>query len=199
MTATLTKPQSQSASYQSTPASDAAIILGTGPSASRDLIALAQGRADVLAVNKSWRMAPFAALNYASDWQYWHYNDDYGYRGPRYGRCDPIVRPDVIQITLASHAGRMVTKIQTGPPLHLGFGMTSSYQAANLAAQMGYKRIGLLGVDCSPGYSPHVDYWRASMDSAAPELQALGIEIADCGQHSTLKAWPKLQLSEFLN
>ena len=182
------------------PQHETAVILGSGPSASAEAIAPAKGKADVFAVNKSWRLYPDALAVFGTDWQFWHYNDDNGFKGLRFGRCDPAVRRDVVQIRLLTNdEGNVVTRINPGPFLTLGFGMTSAYQATNLACQLGYKRIALLGVDCTPGYSPHVGFWRDSMNSAAPELMDMGIDIADCGEHSTLTAWPKLQLSQFLN
>ena len=97
----------------------------------------------------------------------------------------------------------------------IGAGGSSAFQAANLAARWGVRRILLLGTDChSPGarwHGPHrhpmqpnptdatmrlwVDAWRA----AAPELSARGVQVLNCTPGSAIDAFPAVPLDRALN
>ncbi len=96
----------------------------------------------------------------------------------------------------------------------IGDGGNSGFQAINLAAQFGAKRIALIGYDMRLDLGIHwhgrhpqglnnpsehnIARWRRSVDAAAPVLDALGIEVINCSPVSALTAYPKMTLSEAL-
>ena len=96
----------------------------------------------------------------------------------------------------------------------IGSGGSSAFQAVNLAARWGAKRIILLGVDCrSPGSRwhgahPHpmqpnptettMRLWLDAWRGAARDLRARGVEVINCAPGSALEAFPKMEIGEAL-
>lgn len=95
----------------------------------------------------------------------------------------------------------------------VGWGKNSGFQALNLIAQLGVKRVLLIGIDATTKHGVHwhgrhhrlknpteedTVVWRKLFDEAAPVLAARGIEVYNGSQVSELKAYRKIDLREFL-
>lgn len=93
------------------------------------------------------------------------------------------------------------------------FGGNSGFQAVNIAALMGAKRIVLLGFDMQAtggkrhwfGDHPGVlnkasKYWEwaKAMDAAAPHYAKAGIEIVNCSRQTALTAYPRARIEDVL-
>lgn len=84
----------------------------------------------------------------------------------------------------------------------------------NLAAQMGARRIVLVGFDMTLAHGLHwhgahgdglnnpreavVARWRDAFERSAPILAAAGVEVFNASPHSALEAFPKRPLEELL-
>ena len=193
-------------------------ILATGPSLTQADVDAVRGRARVIAVNDSYRLAPWADAIYACDvrWWMWQYElhraEITAFAGLRFGmqteRVNREGRPEW-GVTWLKNAG------VTGLELELGSlknGRNSGYQAINLAAQCGASRIMLLGFDMSLGHGgkahwfgshpyggpPKLTKFRLYFPSIAPPLKALGIEVLNCSRRSALTCFPKVALERAL-
>jgi hypothetical protein len=97
----------------------------------------------------------------------------------------------------------------------VGDGGNSGFQAINLAAQFGARRIVLVGFDMRidrgahwhgrhpPGLNNPTDRnlvrWRLVIDRSAAELAALGIDVVNVSPVSMLNAFPVVSIEEALN
>lgn len=97
----------------------------------------------------------------------------------------------------------------------IGWGGNSGFQAVNLAAHFGVRRIVLVGFDMQLRTGIHwhgrhgrglnnptrhnVERWRRVLDQAAPALAALGVEVVNVSPVSALTAYPKMSLEEALS
>jgi hypothetical protein len=93
----------------------------------------------------------------------------------------------------------------------LGAGGNSGFQAVNLAAQLGARRVILIGFDFK-GKHWHDDHakplrnpdpsgmlrWVGHMDAAAEQYRAWGVEIVNASPVSALRAYPRVPIEEAL-
>lgn len=120
------------------------VICASGPSVARTDFDLLQASGwNVMAVNNTWELLPWAQAMYAGDRQWWdRYGADCTFEGKRYTadqfaarryRCQHITR----------RAGFGLSTV----PGVVHSGGNSGFQAVNLVYQLGAKRIVLLGFD----------------------------------------------------
>jgi hypothetical protein len=57
-------------------AGKAIVCLGGGPSLTQAQVDACRGRAHVIAINDAFRLAPWADVLYACDWQWWKANPE---------------------------------------------------------------------------------------------------------------------------
>lgn len=97
----------------------------------------------------------------------------------------------------------------------VGNGGNGGYQLTNLVAQAGVAAIALVGFDMNADRGVHwhgkhagglnnpqpsnLASWRATFDDAAHRLAQIGIDVVNCSDHSSLKAFRRASLEEFLN
>lgn len=173
-----------------------------------------------IAVNTAYQLAPWADLLYAADGVWWrHHAGAAGFAGQRV----------TVDKGAAAEFGLSLASIGRPPPKDgsarsgqmlfdrfgvLGDGGNSGFQAVNLAAQAGARRIILLGFDMTLAAGVHwhgrhpaglnnptaqnLARWRRHMDEAAPTLAALGIEVINASMSSALTAYPKMSLEDAL-
>jgi hypothetical protein len=107
-----------------------------------------------------------------------------------------------------------IDKLLFSTPGVVGSGGNSGFQAFNLVAQFGVRRIILIGFDMrldtgvhfhgphrQPLHNPHaatVMRWRQGFDAAAPVLKARGIEVFNASPDSTLQAYPYATVDDVL-
>lgn len=185
------------------------VIAASGPSLASADVASARGRARVIAVNDSWRMATWADAIYACDEAWWsfHYKavmEKFG--GERWSQRPvkeigtPARVPFELNYVGGSHAAGLCRT-----PGQIHYGSNSGYQAMNLAWHFGARRILLLGFDMRmingrrhwfgehpKGLTNSGDYsaWIQNFAVMARDLRQDGVEVINCTKDSALEYWP---------
>jgi hypothetical protein len=186
------------------------VCLGGGPSLTPEDVNACRGRAMVIAVSDTYRLAPFAAALYSCDAKWWdHHHGVPSFAGLRYAlehraACWPGVE-------ILKNTGR--EGLETDPT-GLRTGQNSGYQAINLAVHLGARRIILLGYDMQASddgrthwfgrhpralerYSPYPQFIEAFGTLVAP-LAALGIHVLNASRASALTMFPRVALETAL-
>ena len=187
------------------------VIIASGPSATREAIYLAQGRAKVLAINNSWHLAPWADALYASDAAWWQTGKGDEFSGLKVSRSE---HPGVKQVRLVKENGEWVNRLLLDQPGVIGAGGSSGFQALNLALQFGARSIALVGYDARTDLGSHwhgdhadglknpkkvtADLWMRCLDEAAPALFEVEADVVNCSPVSAVTAFRKTRLAEWL-
>lgn len=198
--------------WQSVPrlwAGSSAVCIASGPSLDiGDLQLLRQhtGRVRVIVVNRMWQAAPWADILYAADKAWWDSqeapSDDFA--GLRVSAS--IAEKADVRVGVRNN--------YTLDPRWLCSGTNSGLQALCLAANLGAKRIALLGYTAGYGvtgelhsHPDHIDMnnpgktefsrWIAAFGAFSGSLKAAGIDVVNCSQ-SALTCFRRLSLHEFL-
>lgn len=187
-------------------------VIGGGESVRRDEVEALRGHAKVIAVNRSHELAPWADVLYAADRAFWDvFAGVRQFKGLKVTpNHDAAVHFRLREIELVELNAPLEDSLSLKPGT-LARGGHSGHQAINLAVQFGSLRIMLLGFDFFgehwhgrhefPLRNPKqtkLDEWRRTMDTLAPTLAALGIEVVNCSQISKLTAYPKMTAMEAL-
>lgn len=186
---------------------ETAVLIASGSSLTQEDVDWCQGKARVLAVNDSYRKAPWADLLYASDPRWWDSArgaDEFA--GMRVTQCGSTAA----RWGLTRVAGRVGAGLSCDPAL-IHFGGNSGFAAANLAALLGAARLLLLGYDMKGahwfGWHPppltnpreHTfRKWREAFRIAAPDFERLGVEVLNCSPGSALDCFPRSTIREAL-
>lgn len=184
------------------------VCLGAGPSLTAEDVERVRGRARVIAVNLSIRLAPWADALYACDQQWWRwYPEARSFPGLKYG----------VTVTAKHAPGVYALKVTGTDGLELQHGSirtgrNSGYQALNLAVQTGAKRILLLGYDMQRGpkgqthwhpehpikrSSPYPSFVKAFATLPKP-LKALGVDVINCSRRTALTMFPQMSIEDAL-
>lgn len=202
---------------------DTVAILGGGPSLTVEQVESCRGRCRVIAVNDSYRLAPWADVLYACDVKWWAWHPDaLEFDGPKYMLEHPARSKlaDGTEIGVEWLRERGVVALEnTGrdgietTPTGLRTGSNSGIQAINLAAHYGVARILLLGFDMRfdgershwhDGHPvrPAESVFRQAMLPCFPPVKAaldeLGIECINCTPGSALDVFPRADVADCL-
>lgn len=185
------------------------VIVASGPSAVEKPIDLARGRARAIAINNSWRLAPWADVLYASDAAWWAVNAP-DFAGLRVSRSDV---PGVERVHLCGVEGAYHNDLIFDEPGVIGAGGCSGFQALNLAIQWGARDIALVGFDARVDLGVHwhgkhtatgnptestASMWVYHMDRQAGSLKKRGIRVVNCSPVSALQGYEKMGLERWL-
>ena len=191
------------------------VILASGPSLTiKQCEAVSDWREGsearrTIAVNTTFRRAPWADVLYACDAPWWrlHYAEvQQVFNGALWTQDKEATREfGVNRVESANLPG---LGKRTGV-IHQG--ANSGYQAVNLAYQAGVKKIILLGFDMQgthwhgpytnglPNTAVHLfSSWIKNFERLAADLAALRIDVVNCTPGSALKAFPAGELAEAL-
>lgn len=160
-----------------------------------------------IAVNDAWRIAPNADILYASDKRWWSHHE-----------CVPQFHGAKVSCDGNSFREVICLQISGGPgydprPGWLRHGSNSGYAALHLAAQLGAKRIVLVGYDMrkvagrSHFFGEHPPEVRTNVSNYAgwalnyvelgKELAKRGVEVLNATSGSGLgKTFPRVNLEE---
>lgn len=188
------------------------VILASGPSLTAEDVDFVRGKARVIAINDTHRLAPWADVLYSSDRMWWPSHQGvpsfagrkFGI-GSKVGFYNPFNRyPD---ITVLRNTGYTGLELQ---PHGLRNGENSGYAAINLAVHFGASRIVLLGYDMARRngqvhfFGRHVGMnnptdavlagYRRHFLTLVEPLKAIGVEIVNCTPGSSLDAFPMADL-----
>lgn len=163
----------------------------------------------VIAINTTFRRAPWADVLYGCDAPWWRvYMKDVKqtFAGDLWTQDEPARREFDINWIESRNAPGLSRK-----PGLIHQGGNGGYQAINLAAQAGAKRMILLGFDMRgthwhgkhpSGLSNTPDHmfktWIQKFEHLAADLAADGIEVKNCTPESALNWFPHVPLSEAL-
>lgn len=165
-----------------------------------------RGKARIIAVNTSYKMAPFCDLIYACDARWWQWQKGVPeFTGLKYSLQRRAERwPGVTALRIGTHDGLSLD------PTTLNTGKNSGQQAVNLAVHLGAKRIILLGYDMQKGkHGEH--HWHKEHPSRTPDLyrkflryfstieeplKQLGVEVINCSRRSALDIFPRMSLEQ---
>lgn len=194
------------------------VIVASGPSAATASVEQAQSKARVIAVNNSWRLAPWADALYGCDFAWWKSQSGVpefaGLKISQTDGWDQKCRQTYPAVRLVQCDRAYDRREELLPRGMTGWGGNSGFQALSLAVQFGAKRIALVGFDMradhglhwhgkhpKPLNNPqphHTPRWREVIDGAAPTLRQLDVTVVNCSPVSALTAYPKMTLQEAL-
>lgn len=189
-------------------------VVASGPSAAKAGVDRLRGRAKVIAINESWRLAPWADILYACDANWWILRGGVKeFKGLKLTFEDKAIKlyPDVRKL----HVERYGNLLLFGDRGRVGSGGNGGFQSLNLAAQMMPRKILLVGFDMRidlgghwhPPHPPplsnpttysNLPRWIKALDTAADRLRKMGIEVINCSLVSKLTAYRKMTLEEAL-
>ena len=189
------------------------VIVASGPSAGDVPLDFAKGRARFMAINTSWKLAPWADLLFACDAAWW-------------GNAKGCPEFAGLKVTVDAHAAKHFPDVRVvrcrKPDDRLvvddigtiGWGGNSGFHCLNLAVQFGCRKIILVGFDMTIAYGIHwhgkhpdrlnnpsnrnVERWRRAVDGAARVIAPLGISVINCSPISALTKYPKMGFEEAL-
>jgi len=183
-------------------------VLASGPSMSAAVAdAVRAAGAAAVAVNSTFRLAPWAWALYAADEEWWHH--------PANGDAKRFAGHKIS----VSRVHGVHGLANTGPlgfdpdPRCIRTGGNSGYQAVHVAAHAGAGRILLCGFDMhGPGEHWHGAHpaglrettvctfssWVERFASIAEPLRARGIEVLNCTPGSSLTCFPTADLEDAL-
>lgn len=182
------------------------VCMAGGPSLTADDAAYCRGRGPVIAINSSYKLAPWADVLYACDNKWWGWPDGqqalHTFRGLKFA-LDPRAKqwPGVTVLRNTGDSGLELN------PTGLRTGRNSGFQAINLALHLGAARVILLGYDMHGGHwhKPHPDGSRPPFPTClklfptlVEPLKAAGVEVINCTPGTALTAFPCRPLREVL-
>ncbi len=159
-----------------------------------------------MAINETWKLAPWAAALYACDEDWWRLRapsvDDF--RGLRIVANGEF--PGCHSVNVVDDGYHLIWDDD-----RLGSGGNSAFQAMNLVLRWGASRIILTGVDCGGEHwhgahegglrNPQnntFDKWIKAFGNAARDLKARGIEVVNCSRQTALECFPRMTIDEAL-
>jgi hypothetical protein len=186
-------------------------IFAGGPSLTAEQCESVRDRGRSIAINTSFRLAPWADVLYACDLQWWErYIDE----------ARESFRGQLWTLDADAHRKFGIKHVESRPSPGLGKqkgvihqGRNSGYQAVNLAYQARAKRIVLLGFDMKaqgkkkhwhgdhPGRLNHpLPYasWIQAFETMARDLRAENVEVLNATPGSALKCFTQVSLDECL-
>lgn len=189
-------------------------VLASGPSMSQSVAeSVRKIPIPAIAVNTTFRLAPWADMLYAADIRWW---EKYAKEIAEFAGLK--VTCDSGGVLEGVHVLRNTGRVGFDPdPGCVRTGGNSGYQAIHVAAQAGAERILLLGFDMR-AHGPHQMHWHArhpeplrnasdgiferwlsTFDTLASELKQRGIRVINCTPGSALMAWPNMALEEAIH
>jgi hypothetical protein len=185
------------------------VCIGAGPSLTPAEVDACRGRAPVVVINNSYKLAPWADVLYAADRKWWDWEKGApAFLGLKYSIA-PMLAGLYPDVQVLRNTGASGLELE---PTGLRTGMHSGYQAINLAVHLGAARILLLGYDLSdapdgrkhwhpdhPGRnaSPYPQML-AAFPSLVEPLSAIGVTVVNCSRRTVLEVFPKARLEDEL-
>jgi hypothetical protein len=189
---------------------ETAVIIGCGPSLTKEDVASCWGQARVIAIKDAHRWAPWADVLYSGDELWWQaYASSLTFAGEKYACVVPlpthlaaIERAGAKLLRFAGHTGL------EEKPDGVRSGHHSGYQAIQLAVHFGVAKIILLGYDMQPGPANESHFVKDHpyKKKAAPyahlhvyetllePLRALGVTVVNASRSSALGIFPRVSL-----
>jgi len=192
-------------------AGDTAVILASGPSMTPEDAAFVRGKARVITVNTTFRLAQWADVHYSSDHDWWsaHWEEmDQVCQGQRWTAHPTFTRPGLMRCPWDKNARGLSRRVGV-----IAWGGNSGYCAVGLAHQFGAAKIVLLGFDmCDPDGTGHwhgqhpahirKDFnwpmWHARFAELAADCRRLGIRVINSSRRTALTCFDTRALERTL-
>jgi len=187
-------------------------VLASGPSMTQEVADTVRGKCRVIAVNTTFKLAPWADILYAADREWWTgYPEARQFAGRKVsilGNINSVMEFE--ELDYLENGGYGLIDPRT---THLRTGKNSGYQAVHLAIHLGVKRILLCGFDMKPnnglehwhGDHPEgvrktmpFEVWVSLFQQAAPFIRARGVEVINCTPTSALHCFKTRTLEDAL-
>lgn len=188
------------------------IIVASGPSAKDAPLIEAKEKARFIAINESWRLAPWTDILFGCDFAWWkHRQGCPEFQGLKLSTDIKVFgqpKWNVQRVGLNKGSDHLeLEKIGT-----VGWGGNSGFHCLNLAVQFGCTKVILVGYDMTVRGGVHwhgshpkglnnptsgnVERWRKAVDGAAKLIEERGIKVINCSPESALRNYPKMTLPE---
>lgn len=201
------------------------VIIGGGPSVTREAVDAVRGKARVIAINNSYLLAPWADVLYFADSVWWEWHSK--------GVATAGLSKEEVAQRFAEFKGQKVSIFGTGmrisdPRVHmmrvsnqrrglsknpreLVTGGNSGYQSINLAWLAGADPILLLGYNMSfpqgrshwhgghPAKFDEQSYFEYAKKFASIPADLNGVRVINCTPGSKLEAFPRGELESILS
>jgi hypothetical protein len=173
-----------------------------------------RGKARAIAINTSFRLAPWADVLYACDDSWWlHYFAEVAthFKGSQMWTIAARARD---QFKLNWIYGRSQAGGLSRDDTYINAGLNSGHQAVALAYYFGAKKIILLGYDMQRhggrthwhpdhprgkmGNGGRFAEWRKQLDELHSDLTAEGVEVINCSRKTALVSYPRASIQEAL-
>lgn len=196
------------------------VIAASGPSLTQAQVDAVRGKARLIVINTTYRMAPWADLLYACDGKWWEVEKGAPeFEGLRVRQQFVDADVDVGSVPIWHEIAVVNGVNERGlsfDPSKIHYGSHSGFQALNLAVLLGASRILLIGYDMKLGAGRkrhwHGDHpptlkqthagaysqWCAQYAATVAPLKARGIEVTNCTPDSALNCFPKADLADCL-
>jgi hypothetical protein len=164
---------------------------------------------NVLAVNNTWELVPWARAMYAGDLAWWERYGAMDFAGERWTRDETAAEMFGLRLVSARNDRGLCTD-----PWTVNRGGNSGYQAVNLAYHFGAKEIILLGFDLHRrdgahwhgdhgegmvnAPESHIRKWRKAFRQLASDLWTAHVRVVNCTPGSDLKVFPRVALHKAL-
>jgi hypothetical protein len=184
-------------------------ILASGPSLTVEDVNYVRGKARVIVINTTYKLAPWADCLYACDGRWWRWHKGAKeFPGLKFAlqREAKHWNPDVTVLRNTGYSG-----LETDPT-GLRNGRNGGYQALNLSYHLGVSKIVLLGYDMQLGPGGkrywHKDHpsalespyraFRKQFETIKQPLLDAGITVLNCTRRTALETFPRVPLHEAL-
>jgi hypothetical protein len=165
------------------------VIVGSGPSAAHARVEQAKGKARVICINESWRLAPWADVLYGCDGIWWRKSKGVpNFQGLKL--CQDGNACHDFPALLKVRVRHRVNEILTEKPGEIGWG--------GMRLDRGVHWHGAHRAGLNNPREANMARWRASVNGAAQRLAELGITVINASLDSALTAYPKMPLQEAL-
>lgn len=193
------------------------VCLATGPSLTQADVDYVRGKAQTIAVNDAWTLAPWADILYSSDRYWWaHHQGVPEFAGKKAGIEHTPGRRDrrLAQWPLTVYRNTGHGGIETAPDGLRTCANNSGGAAINLAAHLRPNLLVLLGYDMGygasgkrhffgdhpSGLSPQHNFptWRRAFGTMVEPLRELGIRVVNCSRETALDCFEQARLEDVL-
>ena len=186
-------------------------IMASGPSMSQAVAdAVHKAGVPTITVNSTWRLAPWAAMLYAADEEWWRHESNRNALSFAGLKVSVAEVPGVLRLRNSGTVGF------DPEPFSVRTGGNSGYQALHVAIHAGAARVLLCGFDMQEtggethwhgehGWglrrtpTPTFERWCERFAALVPELQARGVDVINCTPRSALTCFSSKPLAEALS
>lgn len=187
-----------------------AVIVASGPSAKNIDLSVAKGHARFIAVNESWKLAPWSDVLYGADGDWWRQKEGVpGFQGLKISQDRKLfeTHPEIKRIDVEAASN----ELKFDEPGKIGAGGNSGFQALNLALQWKAWPIFLVGFDMHDENGSHwhgrhlklrnpsprvFKRWILALDKAAVALNQRRIKVYNTSANSRLAGFEKVNFEQ---